>query len=370
MSSDSAPKPESGLWKDYLNFQRIENFAKEIGRNYKHFDQSAFVDSVINDNFKNLELKERIKALAHGLKIYLPDKYSQAIDIIKKTAPHTGSFENWALMAYIEFFGLDHFEISVPAMRDLTCYSSAEFAIRPYMIKYTDQMMSFLTEWTEHENEHIRRLSAEASRPRGVWVAHLDIFKKDPRPVLKLLENLKADPSLYVRKAVANNLNDISKDNPDILIKTALKWKKDNHYHTDWILKHACRSLIKSGEPRVYPLFGFTPDPDIKISGLKFIPQKVTIGDDLNFSFTLTSNSSKKQKLAIDYKIFYLKKNGSLAPKVFKLSEKSLPSNENLSITKKHSFKNFTTRKHYSGKHKLQIVINGQNIAALDFILK
>ena len=369
MAPDIEVRPESGLWKDSLNKNTIEELAEQLGRTYKKFDRDNFVAFILTTEFFNLELKERISKIADALKEFLPKKYPQAINVIKKTAPEVGGFENWALLMYVEKYGLDYFDDSINAMEVLTKLSTAEFAIRPFMIRYTDKMMPILHRWTKDKNKHIRRLAAEGSRPRGVWVAHIEQFKKDPNPVLELLEHLKADDSLYVRKAVANNLNDISKEHPELVVQTGKKWLKEKNKDTDWIVKHACRSLLKKGEPDVFSLFGFTDNPEIEISKFKLNKKKFTIGDKGQFSFELKSLHSKQQKLAIDYIVYYKKKNGKLSPKVFKFSEKKLKPNEHLTLSTKHSFENMSTRKHYAGKHKVELIVNGKKYSSIDFSL-
>lgn len=369
MTPDIEIRPESGLWKDSLNNKTVEELASQLGRTYKKFDRDGFAAFILTKEFFNLELKERINAIADALNEFLPQKYNQAIKIILKTAPHLGGFENWALLMYIEKFGLDYFDDSVQAMEILTRYSTAEFAIRPYMIQYTKQMMPILHRWTEDENEHVRRLAAEGSRPRGVWMPHIEQFKKDPAEVLQLLEKLKTDSSLYVRKAVANNLNDISKDHPMLVIQTGKKWLKQNCTETNWIVKHACRTLLKKGQPEVFPLFGFTENPQIEIKNFKLNKKRIKIGETALLSFDLLSNSTDSQKLAIDYKLYYMKKNGKQSPKVFKLSEKNIANNKQIALSTKHSFKEMTTRKHYAGKHTVELIINGSMVASLDFSL-
>lgn len=367
MVSPAKDKPESTLFKDQVSESRIKKMAQEIGRVYPKFDQSSFVKAVLTKEFSNLELKGRIAAIARGLKEAMPDDFGRTMKIFRKAAPGLKGFENWAIMTYIELYGLEHFDDAVAAMRDLTQYSSAEFAIRPYMNRYTDCMLPILHEWTQHSNEHIRRLAAEGSRPRGVWAAHITAFKKNPRPVLELLEKLKADPSLYVRKAVANNLNDISKDHPDLLIAIAKRWLKDGHEFTDWIIKHACRTLIKKGDPRVMPLFGFTDKPKIKLTGFKPSRKKIAVGSDLIVTGTVQSTASGKQKLVIDYRIHYVKKAGKISVKVFKYVEKTLGPKESLEVKIKQSFADVSVRTHHPGRHRFELMVNGTMAGGFDF---
>ncbi len=369
MPKDAVRKTEHELWKDRLGHDTVAGLAAEIAKVHPKFDRKGFVRAVATDAFLKLELKDRGKAIAAGLKPFLPDDYGKALEILSKTAPSVGGFENWALTTYIELFGLDQFEDSVRAMKTLTVISSCECCIRPFMIRYTDRMIPILHEWATDRNEHVRRLAAEGSRPRGVWVAHIESFRKDPTPVLELLEKMKADPSLYVRKAVANNLNDISKDHPDKVIATALRWKKDNHKHTDWIIRHACRSLIKKGDPRVFPIFGFTSNPKVRCSAIKPSKKSTAIGGELKFAFALESAGQKKQKLAIDYRVHYVKSNGKTSPKVFKLAERTIGPGETLDLTIKQAFADLSTRRHFPGEHRLEVIVNGKPMAETAFKL-
>jgi 3-methyladenine DNA glycosylase AlkC len=269
------------------------------------------------------------------------------------------------LTSYVEQFGLDDFEVSVEALKELTKYGSSEFAIRPFIIKYQDRMLPILHTWAEDANEHVRRLAAEGSRPRGVWTQHITAFRKDPRPVIKLLDRLKADQSLYVRKAVANNLNDISKDHPDLVIETAIRWKKSGNEHTDWIVKHACRTLIKSGDQRVFPILGFDRQPKLKVAEFSVTPQKIKIGGAARLECRLKSTAKESQKLVIDYKVHFARSGGRAAAKVFKWTEKALPASGELNLATRHKFVDGSTRTHHAGKHTIQLLVNGRGMGSV-----
>jgi 3-methyladenine DNA glycosylase AlkC len=365
--SSSAEKPK--LWKDYIDRASLIKFGAAIQAVYPKFDSPRFVDGLVKAKFDQLELKARIALIASHLKPHFPSDYKKAVDILVTAAPGLNGFENWILNSYVDQFGMDDLTNSVRAMQELTKHGTAEFTIRPFIVKYPDDMLKVIHRWAEDENEHLRRLAAEGTRPRGVWTIHIESFRKDPRPVLKVLEKLKADDSLYVRKAVANNLNDISKDHPEIVLKTALEWMKANDPRTNWILKRACRSLIKKGTPEVFKLFGFTSNPQVEIRRLKLNPVKPKIGGDATLSFEIMSLAKKSQKLAIDYRVHYVKADGKLSGKVFKLVERSLKPGECIALSSRHSFREMTTRKHYPGKHKVEIVINGQVFGAIPFTL-
>ena len=358
------------LWKDHLSKDAVSVFSKCIKDAYPKFDQKQYAEAVLSDGFLKLELKERLNKIAGSLKGFLPADYDKAVRNLIKVAPHVGTFENWALTIYVEKFGLKNFKTSVYALEELTKYGTAEFAIRPFMIHHTARMLPILMKWTKSPNEHIRRLAAEGSRPRGVWVAHIEAFKKDAHPVIKILERLKADDSLYVRKAVANSLNDISKEHPDLIAKTCQKWQEDNHAHTDWIIKHGCRTLIKNGHPEVMKLFGFANKPNVRVSLFTIKPSKIKIGggDAVTLILKLQTTAKTKQKLSIDYKVYFVSKNGSKNKKLFKWAVKTIDSQNNLTLNKKQSFKDQLTRKHFPGAHKIEVLING-NVATAKSVM-
>jgi len=364
---DATTKPD--LWKDHLNRRRVQGMAEKIAVVFPEFDGKEFVAAVCTGGFFRLELKDRIRHIVDCLHQYLPDNYGRAVAILIKAAPSLPEFENWALTVYVELFGLKHFDKSLQALKELTKHGTSEFAIRPFIIQDPDRVLTVLHQWAGDSNKHVRRLVAEASRPRGVWVAHIKVFRENPAPVLELLEELRSDPSRYVQKAVANNLNDISKDHPELIVKTADRWLEENNPVTRWIVRHGCRTLIKQCHPGVFSLLGFSLSPKVTISGFKSSSKRVRIGSELRISVTIRSRASKPQKLAIDYRVHYQKSNGVSVPKVFKLAEKQLAPRETLSLSKKLSLKQMTTRRHYPGSHRVDLLVNGTEVARTSFLV-
>lgn len=245
---------------------------------------------------------------------------------------------------------------------------SAEFAIRPFIEQHTDYTYTKLLEWCEHPSEHVRRLASEGSRPRLPWGMRLPQFIHNPEPLVAILQQLKADESLYVRRSVANNLNDISKDNPEWMINLCRNWLDDKHTHTDWIVKHALRSLVKAGDVRVFPLLGYAAVADVVASDIKLNKKRVVMGDSITFSCALTA-ANHTQNVVVDYVVYFMKANGKLAPKVFKLKNIALAANETVVIEKSYSFKPITTRRYYAGAHQLAIQVNGKEVVRTDFKL-
>ena len=227
-----------------------------------------------------------------------------------------------------------------------------------------------LHEWAKDPNIHVRRLVSEGTRPKLPWAPQLPEFRKDPGPVLELLEKLKQDPQLYVRRSVANNLNDIAKDHPDVVVKVLNEWKDIGDEGVQWILGHASRTLVKAGNLEALALLGYPPNPEVEVRGLVLRPDTIQIGEELAFDFEVLSMGDQAQRLMIDYTVHFMKANGKQAPKVFKLSKKEIRPGEVLTFSKVHSFKKISTRKYYAGDHRLELKINGKAYGECSFRLK
>jgi len=358
--------------KNMLNPKSVKQFALTIQSVYNPFPVENFLKSTIDKTWDDLELKARGRKITENLGKHLPQDYKKAIGIINDVldksdfAEKTDAFFPFCFCDFVEVFGQDekHWDTSMKALEKYTQYSSSEWAVRPFIINHEKRMMEQMYAWSKHKNEHVRRLSSEGCRPALPWTAALNSFKKDPSPILPILEQLKTDSSLYVRKSVANNINDISKTHPELVTKLAKKWY-GKHEHTDWIVKHACRTLLKQGNREVLAIFGYDDVNAVKTTDFKLEKKSISIGDDLTFSFTISVKEATKVRL--EYGIDYVKSTGKRNRKIFQISEPSLKANEKKCYTKKHSFEDVSTRKHYSGIHSITLIVNGAEQGTLDF---
>ncbi|MDR2834374.1 MAG: DNA alkylation repair protein [Streptococcaceae bacterium] len=250
-------------------------------------------------------------------------------------------------------------------MPKITPYVSCEFAVRPFIRENEGKMMKIMLDWATSPDEHLRRLASEGCRPMLPWTAALPKFKENPSPILPILENLKADDSLYVRKSVANNLNDISKNQPELVIEIAKRWYGDNK-NTDWIVKHATRTLLKKGNPEALSIFGYEHGHEFVIEDFNVEPKIVQKDGNIEFAFTIKVDEPKKVRL--EYAIDFMKKNGKLNRKVFSISEGLFETDR--SYDKKHSLKDMSTRKHHVGLHRLALIVNGIERELVEFELE
>lgn len=365
----------SSLLKDIYSPAFYNRFTTSVAEVIPSFDKKKFTKLIFAEGWEEKELKDRMRHTALVLHQFLPggfDKAARSIDKIiahlKKTGFTENSLEFMFFPDYIEVFGLDHFESSVRSIESVTQFTSCEFAVRPFILKYGDGMLLQMHQWSLHKNHKVRRLSTEGTRPRLPWAMAIPALKKDPSPILPLLENLKHDPSEWVRRSVANNLNDISKDHPHIVASIAKKWKGIGK-ETDAIIKHGCRTLLKQGHPEILGYYGLSNSTEIEVSNVKIITPSVKIDRDLAFTFSVHNKSGKTQTVRLEYGLYYLRQNGQLSRKVFKISERVLSANEKLVINRKQSFRLITTRKFYPGQQQLSIIVNGLERKTMKFEL-
>jgi 3-methyladenine DNA glycosylase AlkC len=289
---------------------------------------------------------------------HLPAGYEKAVGILQQVILHTPrGYTNLVFPDFVGLYGLNHFDTSMKALEHFTRFGSSEFAIREFLRRDFDRTMRVMKVWSKSADHHVRRLASEGCRPRLPWSFKLDRVIADPTLTLPILERLKNDPELYVRKSVANHLNDISRIDPDYFIELLSGWNRKNA-RIAWIIRHASRTLIKQGEPRALALLDFDMQPRFSLSHFT-APAKLRIGESLDFSFKLLSRKKSAQRLAIDYIVHYCRPGGS-GKKTFKLRELELPAGEGVTVSTRRSFSDLSTRKHFPGKHVLEIQVNGK----------
>ena len=354
------------LLKNIYNSIYIEKLAAKLKKFHSSLNEKDFISSILSKDWPTLELKARTNRITETLYSYLPKEFSTATSILLQAAPEFGGYHGMFFPTYIERYGQNNFAASIKALEILTVYSSAEFAVRPFIQSHPEKMMKVMLIWSKHKNEHIRRLASEGCRPRLPWAMALPAFKKDPTLILPILENLKNDPSEYVRRSVANNLNDITKDNPKIVLEIASRWHGKNE-NTNRLLKHAMRTMLKKGEPKALKIFGLGKIKDLLLQQFKIETPKINKGQTLLFSFLIQIKSKSPQTVRIEYCLYFLKKNGTHNRKVFKISE--APINETKEFQKSHSMKDISTRKHHPGIHYVSLQINGIEQEKIEFLL-
>lgn len=362
----------------FFNETGVRTLAANVRKVWPAFDERGFVNTVLA-RLPALGLNERNFLIRDTLRIHLPSDPAQAIDLLVRSLGPVSpliepesytSFYVMSLCAFVAEYGLAQPEASLAALREMTQRFSAEFAIRPFLDQHPELTLATLARWAGDPHPQVRRLVSEGSRPRLPWGTRLHRFVRDPAPVLALLELLKEDPELYVRRSVANNLNDIAKDHPDLVVDTLRRWQKSKNPETRWLVKHALRTLLKQGHPEALALLGYPPDVQIEVRDLTVSPLRIRTGEAITLAFTVVSSSTRAQKLMIDYVMHYRKANGKTAPKVFKLTTRTLAARAAETIEKVHAFKPIGIRPYYPGEHTVEVQINGRALGRASFVLR
>ena len=361
----------SGALKEMYNVDSVSALATAVQYEYPDFDIDEFMARIFTEEWERLELKGRMRHITTVLGGFLPGDYPAALAILRRVLPTLGQhgFEKMIFPDFVELYGLDDYDNSMAALQFFTQYISAEFAVRPFIDRYPQRAMAQMLVWTTHAHPGVRRLASEGCRPRLPWAMALPALKADPTPILPILERLKDDPEESVRRSVANNLNDIAKDNPQVVLDTLETWQAAGTAQIKWITSHALRTLIKQGHPRALSLLGYDPEPAVTLTDPVLTPTVVPFVGELTFTFDIISEADRPQALIIDYVVYLLRANGSHSPKVFKLSKRTLQPGETLTIERKHSFRPVTTRKYYPGQHAIQPQVNGKRFGRVTFTL-
>ncbi|MGI9605137.1 MAG: DNA alkylation repair protein [Acidimicrobiales bacterium] len=345
------------------------------------FDIDAFTEQAL-DGFDELELTPRARQIADAMADHLPDDRHRAIDIVvdsfgpelencdpddvvstEDPAADDNSIGGFYYMSYGFFIadrGNDHFDQAMRANYELTKRFTAEFSVRPFIEANTDGAMALLAEWATDENVHVRRLVSEGTRPRLPWASQLKMFVVDPTPILSLLETLKDDPVEYVRRSVANNLNDIAKDHPQLVVDITKRWWADGDRNRRRLVRHALRTLIKAGDAGALDVLGYAPNSPIRVAGVAIDPGEVTIGEKVSIEVTLENPASAAAAALVDLAIHFVKANGSTSAKVFKGAEVEIEPGADVVVRKKVSVAQHSTRTHHPGEHAVDVLINGR----------
>lgn len=345
----------------------LREFGDKVSSAWSGFEAARFVEEVMNGDWEQLELKQRMRKISVTLGRHLPASYPEALEMLYIIESECSGFPYLFFPDFVEVHGQgeEHWQLSMEALERFTVRSSAEFAVRPFLLREPDKMLRQMMTWASHPNEHVRRLASEGSRPRLPWGQALPMFKKDPAPLLPLLELLKADPSLYVRNSVANHLNDIAKDHPELVIHTAKSWI-GSHPDTDWIVRHGCRTLIRKADPQVLEIFGYAQEdeqPLAERAAIEAVPGTAEIGGSNELRYELRIRSGEPVRLRIEYGIDFVKARGQTSRKLFLLSDKTVAGGSLISGSRMHSWKDLTTRKHYPGEHRISLLVNGKETA-------
>jgi 3-methyladenine DNA glycosylase AlkC len=245
-----------------LDQEAVDCLAHNIGLVFGKFDGPGFRRAAMRD-IAPLAIMQRGAHLACVLREFLPARYEDAVEMLRSLTPPLLPDDRPGLSvffylphsSFVATFGLDAehnagrdpFEASMRAQYEITRRFTAEFSMRPFLIRWPERTLAQLMEWTRDPDVNVRRLCSEGSRPRLPWGLRIPAFVKDPRPTLPILETLKDDADLYVRRSVANHVGDIAKDHPALAFDLCERWARGASEDLKWIIRHAVRHPAKKG---------------------------------------------------------------------------------------------------------------------------
>jgi 3-methyladenine DNA glycosylase AlkC len=365
-------------FKNLLNAALVREAGHALAHNWPAFDRKTFERRALR-GLEALEMKARAMQIADALEASLPHDFDTACAVIERclaepqdpdlpgaaVADDPGGLRGWIVWPLGEFVarrGLDHPERALRALHALTQRLTAEFAIRPFLVRHPELTLATMHAWTRDPSAHVRRLASEGSRPRLPWGLRLQALVADPTPTWPILEALQDDPSAYVRRSVANHLNDIAKDHPQHVVDWVRRHLSGAGPERRALLAHASRGLIKRGHADMLTLWG-TGRPFVGDCRLRLGTRRVTVGDRVQLTVTLRSTARRPQRLLIDYAVHHVKADGRTSPKVFKGWKLELAPGETRTLTKTHSFAPVTTRRYHAGEHPVELSINGRPAA-------
>jgi 3-methyladenine DNA glycosylase AlkC len=355
--------------KTFFDGRAVRRIAAMLHAADPGFPVARFVAEA-SRGLEDLELLDRGRHIAAAMARALPDDFEQAAEVIVRSLGSSlaaGEGNGMAPFLYLPHVifaaerGLDDFEAAMRLQKELTRRFTAEFSIRAYLERHPERTLAELRLWAADPDPHVRRLVSEGTRPRLPWAPRLRAFQKDPRPVLSLLELLKDDPELYVRRSVANNLNDIGKDHPELLVATCARWLRGAGQERRWIVRHALRWLVKRGHPGALAVLGFGEAGAIHVRG-NVLPKRARIGGRVVVAVEVENRGTKASTAAVDLAVHFVKASGDAKPKVFKGRALRLAAGERASFEKSISLAQHTTRRHYPGRHVVEARVNGRGV--------
>lgn len=359
------------LLKNLYSKKFLEELSREIRKGYSNFSEDKFVNACLATEWEDLKLMERSDVIVQKLHDQFPNDFEQTAPILLSIGPKFTGLAATCLPNYVAKYGLNDWDVSMQVLKILTQYSSAEFAIRPFLVKYPKITNDLMLTWSEDSNADVRRLSSEGSRPRLPWGIRLNQYIKDPIPVMNILEKLIFDKSIYVQKSVANNLNDISKDNPEEVIKFAQR-----HWHqterADWIITRGLRTLFKQGNPEVLRLLGYDNEVLEKLKEINFEMNKtkIKIGETSTLNYSFKNDDKLHLPVYIGYRVHYVRQNEKHSYKDFFVKKTDLKSKQLIAGSTEIKWKQLSTRKLYPGHHVIDLLVNTKVVASIGIELE
>lgn len=325
----------------------------------------------VSASFGDASLRERTDLVSAALLADLPAEYAATAAVVRRalTDPSFAGWTMWPVGETVSTLALAspaHFDDALGLLAEITPRLTSEFAIRRLLEADLPRALPIVVEWTRHPNDHVRRLASEGTRAFLPWAIRVRSLLAAPDATVPILDALYRDRSDYVRRSVANHLNDLARQNPDLVVEVAARWLAEPDENTAWVVRHGLRTLVKKAHPGALALMGFEPVV-VTVSDPVLASATVALPGELGFSFVLTNDGATRQRMAVDYVMHFVKSNGRQAEKVFKLAAVTLDAGQSVALAKRHGLRQMTTRVHYAGTHALELQVNGRRYTRTEF---
>lgn len=358
----------------FFNEETVRGLAARLVGADGGFDDAGFIGEAC-DGLDGLELKARSLHIMAAMARRLPADFGVAVPVLLGAlgAPpadrgeDSDGFPLAPILDYVAAHGLDEPDLALDALAAMTLHFSAEFAVRPFIARYPDKTMTRMLGWTGAADRRLRRLASEGCRPRLPWGERLRDLVAEPAPVIAILERMHGDADDSVRRSVANNLNDIAKDHPDLAAEVAARWWATGDAGSRWTAKHGLRSLVKQGHGGALAVLGFGGGDKVAARDLRVAPARLAVGGEVVFSFTLASSEKDDVRLVVDYLLDRPLAGAKRATKVSKVATVTLAPGEAATYERPVRFKQLSTRTYYSGTYALAVLVNGREAGRVTF---
>lgn len=348
--------------KEMINLGSVSVPADGLAAAWAPFPRDRFVARAVH-GLDGLELKARVSHVAAALGEALPLPYPHAAEVVREAATRVrlDMWSGWPVTEHTAVHGLDHLGDAMRTLAVLTPYATGEFAVRPLLERHREDALKIMYGWAESPDEHLRRLASEGSRPRLPWATRVS-WLMTPGPALPLLDRLRDDPSEYVRRSVANHVNDLAEDHPEVALRLLGRWRADGGSHVERVLRHAVRGLLRAGHPEALALVGATPGSG-SVEDVALESDTVAVGGKLAFAVTVTAGAAGPVVLK-----YAIRRTGSR--RVFHLGQReAADAGARFTVRKNHSFRPVTTRDEPPGARELDVIVNGRVAATVPFTL-
>ncbi|MBJ7456839.1 MAG: DNA alkylation repair protein [Thermoleophilia bacterium] len=351
-------------FKDEFSPALVDHLGAEIGRAWPGFPREEWRTRAL-DGLDELRLLERVAHLSRVLGDLLPPSFPDAAAVLHE-ALRSETLDGWMTLPcgwMVADRGIDEPEVALPLLAALSPRFSSEGTVRPFIRRHPEITYGYLREWASDPDHEVRRLVSECTRPRLPWAPQLPTHIADPQLGIVFLDMLFDDPSEYVRRSVANHLNDISKDHREVALECARRWGAAST-RGEFVVRHGLRTLVKRGDPEALGLLGYAHGNLVTLDAIDCAPAVVAIGEQVTLTAVLSVD--EPTRAAIDYVVHYQGATGLKAGKVFKLTSRDLRPGHPETIVRRHRFRHVSIRTIRPGRHRIEIQVNGRVLGGCD----